>query len=444
MGTLADSLFNLLMGWVRALVNAIWALFTTDHTTLLEFLGKNWVLIVVVILAAGLAIDWLVWLIRWQPYHLWARRARRFLRMPEPEQEEKRKKRAPSGDETQKMPAAYAQTVSGAPEEEEEEERWLPLQQPQMDERQAQEVMQRAQSVPDEELGAYPGMRYGAKAAEGMAETQRYSAVRAEGPGAAEVERRRAEIDAWQQQMQEEARQKAEAERQRFAQQKAYEAEQQRVAQQKAYEAEQQRIAQQKAYEAEQQRVAQQKAYEAEQQRIAQQKAYEAEQQRIAQQKAYEEAQRQKAQAEYQRQLAEYERQKAQYEQDMARYRQEKAAYDAEMARRAAQSDEAAQTDAQTAPRRRRAPQQKPRTYSDYVSGETVERLPDPPQWPQVQQAAEAAKKPKKGLVSRVAKMMEEDDGNEIAGINALPPRVSKDEAYHPAKTPQKNGKRKR
>ena len=417
MGTLADSLFNLLMGWVRALVNAIWALFTTDHTTLLEFLGKNWVLIVVVILAAGLAIDWLVWLIRWQPYHLWARRARRFLRMPEPEQEEKRKKRAPSGDETQKMPAAYAQTDSGAPEEEEEEQ-WLPLQQPQMDERQAQEVMQRAQSVPDEELGAYPGMRYGAKAAEGMAETQRYSAVRAEGPGAAEVERRRAEIDAWQQQMQEEARQKAEAERQR--------------------------IAQQKAYEAEQQRIAQQKAYEAEQQRIAQQKAYEAEQQRIAQQKAYEEAQRQKAQAEYQRQLAEYERQKAQYEQDMARYRQEKAAYDAEMARRAAQSGEAAQTDAQTAPRRRRAPQQKPRTYSDYVSGETVERLPDPPQWPQVQQAAEAAKKPKKGLVSRVAKMMEEDDGNEIAGINALPPRVSKDEAYHPAKTPQKNGKRKR
>ena len=442
MGTLADSLFNLLMGWVRALVNAIWALFTTDHTTLLEFLGKNWVLIVVVILAAGLAIDWLVWLIRWQPYHLWARRARRFLRMPEPEQEEKRKKRAPSGDETQKMPAAYAQADSGAPEE--EEERWLPLQQPQMDERQAQEVMQRAQSVPDEELGAYPGMRYGAKAAEGMAETQRYSAVRAEGPGAAEVERRRAEIDAWQQQMQEEARQKAEAERQRIAQQKAYEAEQQRVAQQKAYEAEQKRIAQQKAYEAEQQRIAQQKAYEAEQQRVAQQKAYEAEQQRIAQQKAYEEAQRQKAQAEYQRQLAEYERQKAQYEQDMARYRQEKAAYDAEMARRAAQSDEAAQTDAQTAPRRRRAPQQKPRTYSDYVSGETVERLPDPPQWPQVQQAAEAAKKPKKGLVSRVAKMMEEDDGNEIAGINALPPRVSKDEAYHPAKTPQKNGKRKR
>ena len=113
------------------------------------------------------------------------------------------------------------------------------------------------------------------------------------------------------------------------------------------------------------------------------------------------------------------------------------------MARQAARN-EAVQPEAENAPRRRRAAQAKPKTYSDYVSGETVEQLPDPPQWPQVQQAAEAAKKPKKGLVSRVAKMMEEDDGNEIAGINALPPRVSKDEAYHPAKTPQKNGKRKR
>ena len=63
MGTLADSLFNVLMSWVRALVNSIWALFTTDHMTLLEFLGKNWVMLVVIMLAAGLVMDWLVWLV---------------------------------------------------------------------------------------------------------------------------------------------------------------------------------------------------------------------------------------------------------------------------------------------------------------------------------------------------------------------------------------------
>ena len=416
MGTLADSLFNVLMGWVRALVNGIWALFTTDHTTLLEFLGKNWVMIAVVILAAGLAIDWLVWLIRWQPYHLWARRARRFLRLPEPEEEEtsKRIKRAESGEATQKMPAAEAPTEDEAAFDDRQEEQWLPLERPQVDERQAEEVLQRAQSVPDEELGAYPGMRYGTQTGgrPDMGGTQRYAAIHTEGPGAAEVERRRAEIDAWQQQMQEEARQKAEAER-------------------AAREAEQRRIAEQKAYEEEQRRIAEQRAYEAEQRRIAEQKAYEAEQQR-------------QAEADYRRRLAEYEQEKAQYERDMERYRREKAAYDAEMARIAAQNDaQAAPSAEESAPRRRRAAQ-KPRTYSDYVSGETVEQLPDPPRWPQVQQAAEEAKKPKKGIMTRMAKMMEDDDDHEISGINALPPRVSRDEAYRPAKKPTPSGKRKR
>ena len=397
MGTLADSLFNVLMSWVRALVNSIWALFTTDHMTLLEFLGKNWVMLVVIMLAAGLVIDWLVWLVRWKPYHLWARRVRRFLHLPSPEEEE----------EEERKQRKKAKRQPSAPVEEEQwdesdEEQWLPLEQPRLDARQEQEVMRQAESVPDAELGAYPGMKYGAQAAprESMESTQRYAAVHSEGPGAAEVERRKAEIAAWQLQMQEEARQKAEAER-------------------AAREEEQRRIAAQKAYEEEQRRAAAQKAYEDEQARLAQE--------------------------EYQRQLAEYERQKAQYEQDMARYRQEKAAYDAQMAQQSQQN-----TAETTSVRRRRAPQ-RPMTYSDYVSGETVENLPDPPRWPQVQQAAEqtrtAAEKPEKakkqgGLMGRVAKLIEEEDKNDVSGIASLPPRVDVHDAYRPAKTPQKTRKR--
>ena len=49
MGAFADSLFAVLMSWVRALVNSIWALFTSERTTALEFLGKNWLLIVIVL-----------------------------------------------------------------------------------------------------------------------------------------------------------------------------------------------------------------------------------------------------------------------------------------------------------------------------------------------------------------------------------------------------------
>ena len=424
MGTLADSLFNVLMSWVRALVNSIWALFTTDHMTLLEFLGKNWVMLVVIMLAAGLVMDWLVWLVRWKPYHLWARRVRRFLHLPSPEEEE---------EEEERKQRKKAKRQPSAPVEEEQwdesdEEQWLPLEQPRLDARQEQEVMRQAESVPDAELGAYPGMKYGAQAAprESMESTQRYAAVHSEGPGAAEVERRKAEIAAWQLQMQEEARQKAEAER-------------------AAREEEQRRIAAQKAYEEEQRRAAAQKAYEEEQRRIAAQKAYEEEQRRIAAQKACEDEQARLAQEEYQRQLAEYERQKAQYEQDMARYRQEKAAYDAQMAQQSQQN-----TAETTSVRRRRAPQ-RPMTYSDYVSGETVENLPDPPRWPQVQQAAEqtrtAAEKPAKakkqgGLMGHVAKLIEEEDENDVSGIASLPPRVDVHDAYRPAKTPQKTRKR--
>lgn len=384
MGTLADSLFNVLMSWVRALVNSIWALFTTDHMTLLEFLGKNWVMLVVIMLAAGLVMDWLVWLVRWKPYHLWARRVRRFLHLPSPEEEEEEERKQRKKEKRQ--PSAPVEEEQW---DESDEEQWLPLEQPRLDARQEQEVMRQAESVPDAELGAYPGMKYGAQAAprENMESTQRYAAVHSEGPGAAEVERRKAEIAAWQLQMQEEARQKAEAER--------------------------------AAREEEQRRAAAQKAYEDEQARLAQE--------------------------EYQRQLAEYERQKAQYEQDMARYRQEKAAYDAQMAQQSQQN-----TAETTSARRRRAPQ-RPMTYSDYVSGETVENLPDPPRWPQVQQAAEqtrtAAEKPAKakkqgGLMGHVAKLIEEEDENDVSGIASLPPRVDVHDAYRPAKTPQKTRKR--
>ena len=100
----------------------------------------------------------------------------------------------------------------------------MPLPRPEIGEDDVQQVMDAAEQVPDEALGQYPGMRYDSSAAqrESLSDTRPFSAVHAEGPGAAEVSRRRAEIDAWQRQMQEEARARAEAERaQRAAERKA-------------------------------------------------------------------------------------------------------------------------------------------------------------------------------------------------------------------------------
>ncbi|MBQ2834610.1 MAG: hypothetical protein IJE71_08375 [Clostridia bacterium] len=404
MGTLADSLFTVLMSWVRALVSGIWALFSAEHTTALEFLGKNWLLIVAVLVAAGLVIDWIIWLLRWQPYHLWAQRARRILRIEEPEEEEETHTRAHAAV-TRSM-----EDVSPRADEPQEDDGMAPLYISEaFDEEQAREAIAYADSVPDEELRAYPGMRYGAQAAlqEDLSGTTKYTAMRAEGPGAAEVARRRAEIDAWQQQMQEEAR--AQAEQARLAKE--------------AYEAEQARLAKE--------------AYEAEQARLAKE-AYEAEQARLAQEA-------------YERELAEYERKKAQYELELAEYERQKAAYEAQLAAQAEQEAAAQQAQAAAAPgasRRRRAAVQ---TYSDYIEGDTVSELPAPPDWPQMQQAVrrtqekpaekQDGKKKKSGaLISRVAKMIEPEE-EELITRKSLPPRVDPHEAYRPAKTPRSGRK---
>ena len=200
MGTIADSLFNVLMSWVRALVNALWALFSADGTTVLEFLGKNWLMVALVIIASGLVIDWIIWLLRWQPYHLWAQRVRRLLGMEEPEDE----RRAPVKAHAAVMPEKRYMR----PREEREPEEEAPL--VPYGEEDAQDVYEQAEDVSDDELGVYPGRRYDEFVYE--------------------------------------------AEQARLAKE-AYEAEQARLAKE-AYEAEQARLARE-AYEAEQARLAQ-------------------------------------------------------------------------------------------------------------------------------------------------------------------------------------------
>ena len=382
MGTLADSLFAVLMSWVRSLVNAIWALFTSDHTTMLEFFGKNWMVIALVIIAGGLVIDWIIWLLRWQPYHLWAQRVRRLLRMEEPEQEEEQPARAHAAV----MPRRKTEAQLDATMEIE------PFAPAMIEQAEEAAVLEQAQNAPDEY--AYPGMRYDSVAQGEMDSTQRYGAVTQEGPGAAEVERRKAEIEAWQLQMQEEARAKAEAER-----------------------------AQREAQQAEQARQARQ-AYEAEQARLAQQQ--------------------------YERELAEYERRRAQYELEMAEYERQKAEYEAALARQAAMEETAEEIAPEiheqptTHARRRRGAQ---KSYSDYVAGETVESLPDAPAWPQMAEQTDPAAQEKTvrhhKLLESVAKMMEPED-EQLAARTKLPPRVDVHAAYKPAAAPRKPGRRSR
>ena len=433
MGIFTDSLFSALMSWVRALVSAIWALFDSERTTVLEFLAKNWIGIAVLIIVVGLVADWLVWLIRWQPYHIWAQRVRKLLRIAQMEDETEYAQQ----DEDDAALVAYEafdemymqQQPAG---DDEDYGQWMPLERPVIDEEDAQEVMNAAEQVPDEALGQYPGMRYGGSAVkrEDLSGTRPFGAIHQEGPGAAEVSRRRAEIDAWQKQMQEEARAKAQAER------AAREAEAARI------KAEREAQAAREAYEAEQARLAQE-AYEAEQARLAQE-AYEAEQARLAQEA-------------YQRELEEYERKRAQYERELEEYNRQMAEYEAALAAQQAQEEavsrdldtEFAQENPQPAPSSRR---RRVMSYSDMVEGEAVEELPQAPAWTQMDAVsakrsarkadAQAEKKPTKRSLMRsgVAKMaqMMEAETEDVTGIASLPPRVDRNAAYKPAKQPGK------
>lgn len=408
MGNLTDSLFSALMSWVRALVAAIWALFSSERTTALEFLAKNWIGIAVTIMAAGLVIDWLIWLIRWQPYHIWAQRVRRLLRIAPPPGEDEE---AAGQDEA--ALAAYEAFGYMPPQDAgdaEEQEQWMPLPHPVIGEDDAQQVMDAAEQVPDEALGQYPGMRYdsGAAQRESLSDTRPFSAVHAEGPGAAEVSRRRAEIDAWQRQMQEEARARAEAERA------------------------------QRAAEAERARA--EREAQAEQERLTRE-AQEAEQARMAQ-KAYE------------REMEEYERKRAQYERDMEEYTRQMAEYEAALAAQREEQTggdsltEFAQENPQPAPSARRRRQAASEPASEPAEEEAAYALPDAPEWTQlppreaqrpVSAAREEKKQAKRSLLrsgaARMARMIEAES-EDVTGIASLPPRVDRHEAFRPAKRP--------
>lgn len=83
MGGFANTIMSMLLGWMRALVDAVWKLIESPGASgILAWFGKSWWLFALLLIAAGLVIDWFVWLIRWQPYHIWAtrlRHARRFF-----------------------------------------------------------------------------------------------------------------------------------------------------------------------------------------------------------------------------------------------------------------------------------------------------------------------------------------------------------------------------
>ena len=69
MGSLANSLFRLMLGWLQGIVAAVWSGFTTEEGgSFFAWIGDHWILIAVILCIIGLVSDLCVYLLRWKPF----------------------------------------------------------------------------------------------------------------------------------------------------------------------------------------------------------------------------------------------------------------------------------------------------------------------------------------------------------------------------------------
>lgn len=74
----SNAIVNVLLGWLKGLANWVLKLFNLAGSggSPLLWLSQNWLKLLVLLLIVGVAMDWLVWMIRWRPYWVWFRRKR--------------------------------------------------------------------------------------------------------------------------------------------------------------------------------------------------------------------------------------------------------------------------------------------------------------------------------------------------------------------------------
>ena len=72
MGSFANSLFKIMLGWLQGTVSAIWSAFTSEKgNSLFNWIGRNWILIAGILCVIGLAADLCVYIFRWKPIRVW-------------------------------------------------------------------------------------------------------------------------------------------------------------------------------------------------------------------------------------------------------------------------------------------------------------------------------------------------------------------------------------
>ena len=73
----ANAIVNAMLGWLKGLASWVLRLFNlSGGFSPLKFLADNWLKLLIFFLILGVALDLLVWLIRWRPHWVWFRKKR--------------------------------------------------------------------------------------------------------------------------------------------------------------------------------------------------------------------------------------------------------------------------------------------------------------------------------------------------------------------------------
>ena len=73
MGNFASTLFSSLLGWLRGAAAWLWSFLTQqDSGGFIVWVADNWLPLVILLCAACMVIDFIVYMVRWQPYKVWA------------------------------------------------------------------------------------------------------------------------------------------------------------------------------------------------------------------------------------------------------------------------------------------------------------------------------------------------------------------------------------
>ena len=74
MGSFANSIFSVLLGWIRGAVNQLWALLNSDSGGgFLAWIGENWKVLTLLLCGIGVVVDLVVYLFRFCKEGKWVK-----------------------------------------------------------------------------------------------------------------------------------------------------------------------------------------------------------------------------------------------------------------------------------------------------------------------------------------------------------------------------------